>query len=295
MKQFNRYVWLVDLIHRAGRITFEEINERWMHSQLNEGGEELPLRTFHNHLTAIQQMFDINVECDRRAGYVYYVENAEDMERSGVRSWLLNTFAVNNLINESHALRERILFEHIPSGQKYLLPIVEAMRDGAVLEVDYEPFWGDGFTMTLHPYFVKVFHQRWYVVGYNPYNDDVRIYSLDRISDVRAIEKRFEMPAGFSVEEFFADSYGVSLDGGTPERVVLKATERQAKYLRALPLHHSQRELEPCVFEYFLRPHAYDFKQALLSQMTEIELLEPLSLRTELRSILTAMAKKYDD
>ena len=113
---FNRYVWLVDTIYRAGRISFEEINERWQRSSLNDTGEELPLKTFHNHKNAIQQMFDINIECDRRGGYLYYIEHAEDMERGGVRTWLLNTFAVNHLINESHHLKRRILFEEIPSG-----------------------------------------------------------------------------------------------------------------------------------------------------------------------------------
>ena len=59
---FNRYVWLVDTIYRAGRISFEEINDRWKHSSLNDTEEDLPLKTFHNHKNAIQQMFDINIE-----------------------------------------------------------------------------------------------------------------------------------------------------------------------------------------------------------------------------------------
>ena len=59
---FNRYVWLVDTIYRAGSISFEEINEQWERSSLNYTGEELPLKTFHNHKNAIQQMFDINLE-----------------------------------------------------------------------------------------------------------------------------------------------------------------------------------------------------------------------------------------
>ena len=126
---FNRYVWLVDTIYRAGRISFEEINERWLHSSLNDTGEELPIKTFHNHKNAIQQMFDIDIACDRRGGYVYYIEHAEDMEQGGVRTWLLNTFAVNHLINESHHLKRRILFEEIPSGQRFLTTIIEAMRD----------------------------------------------------------------------------------------------------------------------------------------------------------------------
>ena len=43
---FNRYVWLVDTIYRAGKITFEEINERWVENEMS-GGEDLPLKTFH--------------------------------------------------------------------------------------------------------------------------------------------------------------------------------------------------------------------------------------------------------
>ena len=76
---FNRYVWLVETIQRAGRITFEEINEKWIHSRLNYSGEDIPLRTFHNHRVAIEEMFDVNIECDRRGGYVYYIENEDDI------------------------------------------------------------------------------------------------------------------------------------------------------------------------------------------------------------------------
>ena len=85
-------------------------------------------------------MFDINIVCDKKGGYKYYIENAEDMEKGGVRTWLLNTFAVNNLINESHHLKRRIMFEQIPSGQKFLTPIIEAMRDGLSVEITYKSF-----------------------------------------------------------------------------------------------------------------------------------------------------------
>lgn len=44
---FDKYIWLVDIIYRSGNITFEEINERWLRSELSKG-VDLPLRTFHN-------------------------------------------------------------------------------------------------------------------------------------------------------------------------------------------------------------------------------------------------------
>ena len=80
-------------------------------------GEDMALRTFHHHRHAIEEIFDINIECDKRNGYCYYIENADDIEKGGIRNWLLNTFAVNNLINESHHLKHRILFEKSPHAK----------------------------------------------------------------------------------------------------------------------------------------------------------------------------------
>lgn len=134
--KFSRYIWLVDTIYRADGITFEEINEKWLRNSMSDG-LDLPLKTFHNHRNAIEEIFDISIVCDRRNGYRYYIENADDMKKGGVRTWLLNTFAENNLINESHHLKRRILFEQIPSGQKHLTTIIEAMRDSRTLEMTY--------------------------------------------------------------------------------------------------------------------------------------------------------------
>lgn len=138
---FNRYIWLVDLIFSSGGITREEISSRWSRSSLNYNNEpEIPERTFHRHKDAIKELFDIDIVCDRSAGKVYKIANSDDIRKGGVRTWLINTFAVNNLINESHQIKQRILFEQIPSGQRFLTPIIEAMRDNHTLTVTYQSF-----------------------------------------------------------------------------------------------------------------------------------------------------------
>ena len=295
---FNRYIWLVDTIYRAGRITFEEINVRWLRSEMS-GGEYIPLRTFHNHRKAIEDMFDINIECDKRDGYRYFIENAEDMEKGGVRSWLLNTFAVNNLINESHHLKRRILFENIPSGRKYLTPIIEAMRDNAVMEMTYQSFWSPApHSFEVEPYCVKVFRQRWYVVARRVYDGKLRIYSLDRICDLRETERKFVYAKDFDPQKYFEASFGIIVDEDYGvEKVKVKVYGGQYKYLRALPLHASQREVETedgyAVFEYRLRP-TYDFRQELLSHGSDVEVLEPQWLREEMRQIVERMREYYE-
>lgn len=291
---FNRYVWLVDTIYRAGRISFEEINERWLHSSLNDTGEDLPIKTFHNHKNAIQQMFDIDIACDRRNGYVYYIEHAEDMERGGVRTWLLNTFAVNHLINESHHLKRRILFEEIPSGQRYLTAIIEAMRDSLVVELTYRNFWKkETSVFEVEPFCVKVFRQRWYLVARSVSDGRIRIYSLDRIEALHSTEQSFELPPEFDASGYFADSFGVIIDDEYDvERVRVRIGGIQRKYIRTLPLHASQTECEisaeNSVFEFRLCP-TVDFQQELLTHAVHaegaIEVLEPQWLREQMKNI----------
>lgn len=284
---FNRYIWLVDTIYQAHGITFEEINEKWIRSSMS-GGMELPLKTFHNHRKAIEDMFDINIICDRRGGYKYYIENADDMRRGGLRTWLLNTFAVNNLINENHYLKRRIIFEQIPSGQKFLTPLIEAMRDSRTIMLQYKSFWRqDEYEVEVEPYLVKVFKRRWYLLARNTNRDVLRIYALDRIQELGKTEHRFMLPKDFSSEEYFYNSFGIiSQDNCPPEIVELKVYGTQKEYFRTLPLHHSQEEIkntdEYSIFRYYLSP-TYDFIQEILSHGCNVEVLAPRHIRNEVR------------
>lgn len=151
-------------------------------------------------------------------------------------------FAVNNLINESHHLKRRIMFEQIPSGQKFLTPIIEAMRDGLSVEITYKSFWRQSeYTTEVEPYFVKVFRQRWYLIARNKIKDAIKIYALDRIQSLANTGNTFVMPKNFSPEEYFYNCFGIiHEDNCPPETIDLKVYGTQKEYFRTLPLHHSQ-------------------------------------------------------
>lgn len=295
---FNRYVWLLDIIYRSGKITYEEINAYWQRSQLNLDGEDIPLRTFHNHREAIEQMFDINIECDKRNGYKYYIENAEDMKYGGIRRWLLNTFAVNNLVIENYKLKQRILFEKIPSGQMHLTSVIEAMRDNLSIEMTYQSFWQETpYTLEVYPYCIKVFKQRWYLIAYNPDKERISIYAFDRIKSMCIANTKFSIPRDFDGGAFFIDCFGIIAgDGKKAEKVLLKAYKNQDSYIRALPLHHSQKEVENTpdytIFSYNIRP-TFDFRQELLSHGAEVEVLAPQWFRDEIAEIILKQHNIY--
>ena len=268
---FNRYVWLIDTINRHGHISREEISRLWEQSSLNDTGEELYERTFHNHREAILDTFGIEIKCDRSLGY--YIANSDDLEGDGIRQWLLESLSMNNLLNESSDMRDRILFEKIPSSQKWLPVIVNAMRDKKTVEVTYQSFWRDEpSTFILHPYCLKLFKQRWYVLGRSDGYDDPWIYALD---------ERMK---------------SVILDDRKPSPVKIKVVSGQVRYIDSLPLHDSQQLIEETpeygIFTYYLVP-TYDFRQELLSHGPDVEVLEPEDLRDEMKADIAQMYKNY--
>lgn len=294
----NKYVWLAETIYRARQITFDEINEKWLDSSLSDG-VPLPLRTFHKWRVAVEEMFGLVIDCKRKGGYHYFIENIDDLKDGNIRSWLLNTMSVSNLLVGNQQLKDRILLEEIPSGQEYLAVIIEAMKHGHTLIMTYQSYWREHSSeFEVEPYCVKLFKQRWYVVGRTPYYDRVRIYSLDRILELNVItDRKFSIPETFSPKEYFEDCYGVIAGSETDvENVKLKISSHQAHYIRAVPLHHSQQEVERTedfsVFTLRLRPTS-DFVQEILWNGENAEVLEPLWLREEIAGKIRSMLNVY--
>ena len=294
----NKYVWLVETIYKAKRITFEEINKKWLENEISEG-IELALRTFHKWRIAVEEMFGLIIECERKGGYHYYIANAEELKTGGIRNWLLNTISVSNLLIDNLHMKDRILLENIPSGQDFLADIIEAMKKGQCINMTYQSYWRDeSNTFMVEPYCVKLFKQRWYVVARSPYSDEVMIYSLDRIHHLEVlVDERFKMPDSFNPTEYFGEYYGVIIDSDYDvESVKLKLSASQANYLRSLPLHHSQLEIqttdEYSIFELRIRP-TFDFYQEILWNGEFMEVLEPLWLRKEIAGRIEKMWKKY--
>lgn len=279
----NRYVWFVTTIYNRGPISLEEIQRRF-ESHFGRG-EELSERQFHRYTDAVEELFDIEIKYSRsQRGYV--IADREGIDNMGMRKWLIQTFSVNNILHENQELKNRILLENVPSGQQHLTTIVDAMRESVACKVTYHSFHREEpSTFEVEPYCVKLFEQRWYMLGMS---DKLRIYALDRIKALEPAERKFKLPKKFDAEKFFEDYYGIIINDEDfdVEPVALKVDWWQSKYLRTLPLHHSQVEVERneeySIFEYRLCP-SFDFQQKLLSMGGSVEVLAPVLLKDILR------------
>lgn len=148
---FQQYIWLVNTIYKAGKISLEEINRKWLDTDLSEG---LPLArsTFNRHKDAIEDMFGISIECDKRDGFKYYIGNAEVLEEDTIQNWMLSTMSVNSVLAESKAVADRILLEQIPSDGDALHIWIDAMKRGVQVIVTYHKYGSDHETqMKIEP------------------------------------------------------------------------------------------------------------------------------------------------
>ena len=297
----TKYVWVIDTIYRKRKISFKELNELWLRDEISRG-VEIPKRTFDNWRTVIFDMFGINIVNENCGEYRYYIEFEEDICNNGVRSWLYDTLSVSNALAKSQGIKNRILLEYVPSGQEYLQPIIEAMKENRVLNITYHSYWKDeDNSFDVQPYCVKLFRQRWYVVARSTYpyyyEQGPRVYALDRIHDLYATEEKFKMPKDWDAQEFFNGCFGIIADQRIePQTVKLKVSAGQANYIRDLMLHESQEEIvrndEYSIFKYYIRP-TFDFIQEILLNGESMEVLEPLSLREEIAGIINRMNSKY--
>ena len=294
---FKTYIWLLDTIQRHGRIKLVDLKEKWLASSVNDLRRPLADRTFKNYRENIEQIFDIVIKCDR-ATNEYFIDNEYDLDGNSIRDWMLNSLSLRNLLNESAGLHERLVIEDVPSSHRFLTVIIDAMRDNRRMCISYKGYnMSDYQDMFIHPYCLRLFKRRWYIIAYSEYSKGNRLFMLDRARSVEVLTDSFTMPEGFDAEEYFNDIYGVrQTDRSEMTKVVLKVNANRCDLLRNLPLHPSQKEIETTpeysIFKVELKPN-FDLKQELISYLDALEVLEPVSLRDELRMTIKSMYRKY--
>lgn len=298
--QINRYVWLVNLLKRRSRLSLKEISDLWLHER-NGDGKVIDKSRMNKWCNAISELFDYQIVNEKRGEYKYYIENEDALKNDSVREWLFNTMTVHNMLSNNVKLHGRILLESVSSDNKQLETILNAMNDSKMISFTYHSYWKDELEyLEVEPYCLKLAKRRWYVLSHCPQTNVTKAYPIDeRIVDLKMLEdKPFKMPKDFSAEEYFSGYFGATAhEGSQQEHVKLKVCGTQVKYFDSLPLHHSQKKTYNCdeysIFEYDVRP-TYDFQQVILSHAPDVVVLEPQSLREEIKWKIEEMIKRYN-
>lgn len=289
----RRYMWLYETLLSSGGATFEEIDRLWQRSSLGDG-LPLPHKTFENHRRAVEEFFDVEIVCDRATNE--YSIKSEGMEsETRLHEMMSSAIMLKNLMSSAD-LERYVHLEKIYGGNESLLTIIKALTDKRELRLSYRHNYDSAMEeeITVKPVGIKLFRQRWYLIAEKPDGKHYS-YSLDRIVDVAC--GRNVKPSKLSIDQIFADSYGIIVENGVhAEDIELKVEREQANYFKSLPLHSSQRIIEEdgdfVTLTVRVAP-TYDFIMEILSHGPRVEVLAPESVRAKIANRIAQMGELY--
>lgn len=291
---FSRYVWFVDTISRYDGISRARLNELWMRSPLSDGNP-LPQRTFYHYRRAIEECFNIDILCN--AAGEYYIDRSSNDGNRNLTNWLLDNYAVNSAISDTSDIAARVCVEDIPSARQFLPSVLDSMRENLVIKFSYAGFNRSRVERDIEfqPWLVKLYKQRWYMLGLKVKSDGVRTYALDRVKELSVSMTHFELPDDVDFDSFFGNIIGITSSKAAVRDVRLKVTGNQIKYLRALPLHSSQSEEihdDYSIFNFKLKLN-YELVHEIIGYGASVTVLAPPELRIMVTNTLNETLQNY--
>ncbi len=289
----SRYLWIVEVIMKYRRLNRKQINELWKVSKFSDGND-LPERTFHHYRRGIEDTFNIDIACDEEG--CYHIESEDSPEVRQFANWILNSNATTTAIQELGSGSGRVEMEDVPSARDFLPVVSEAMRDNHKVVFTYA-----GFTKSrpevgilFSPYLLKIYKQRWYMFGEKD-GGGLRTYALDRVTEMDLTTIDFKLPVNMDMSEYFGNVIGVTTSKAAIRDVIIRATLTRAKYLRALPLHHTQEEEIHdfySVFRYKLKLN-YELVSELMSMGPDVVVIAPRELQVMITERLRDTLNNY--
>ena len=210
---------------------------------------------------------------------------------------------VTGQILTSHANEPIIELEHREvKGREFLTPIYELIKAKTVIRLGYHSFKSDVTQqLILHPYFLKQYNHRWYVVAYNGVYKGIRTYALDRVESVEGIpEVDFNDSLNKNHQEQFKDIIGVTLlSENVPIEIIAFISKSQKPYVKTKKLHSSQKILSEdenggMTISITIIPN-YEFYSTIRAAGDGIEIISPVEVRDEITNQLKRACDQYLD
>lgn len=295
---FRRYVWLIDTLCRAKKMTFDEVAESWMQSPMNYDRQPLALRTFHNHRDQIEDLFGIRILCDRK-GHSYYVDDFPtngSLYNTPMKVWMLQTLSLPSTNVPAKAIKERVVIDGTPEEKFWLPMIIDALNENRYLHMKYRGT-KEQADCVMAPYCVRFWGRRWYLLAKDRDTAVLKIFDIERISDMELMDSYFVYDPYFSPIDFFRNYFGMDINlNDEPMNIKLRIGGSSRELVRSMPLHSTQRESgvtdEHSIFEFYFAP-GDQFKRTILSMGADVEVVEPAAFRDSIGDYIRDMAANY--
>lgn len=294
-ESIQRINYIVDFL-RKKPATFDEILNYLQSKEDDDAANySISQKTFKRDLELIATLLKVDIEFSFTLKKYQIVQ--ESKEEINLR--IMEAYDTFNALKMASDITQYIFFEPRRAvGTEFLSPILNAIKSKKCIKCEYQKFWdAEPNKRLLMPLALKENQQRWYLVAIDNKDQRLKTFGLDRISNVSFADHGFIFPKDLDINELFKNSFGIINDENfEAEKIILSFSKHQAKYIKSMPLHHSQElifeDAKECRFKLFLKP-THDFMMEILSYGAEVEILEPAYVREEVKSKLKATINKY--
>ena len=320
---FQREYTREDILNELRKM--ESLGKKTSRDGVPRLGIEVNDRQFYKDLKTIEEVWDIKIDRIKMSnGKKIYRYNRDDF------SIFANLPAKNNLLklrdslfvlqqfkglpqfdfleeffhqydeDESKSEPKKIVqFDENPDlvGLKYFPKLLNSIQLKRVLRITHNASFKGNRTVIVSPYFLKEYNNRWFLLCSDIRYKSISNIALDRIEqlEVAIDEKYVETEVDFE-NDFFYDVIGVTVSKEKPINVVLKFSEERFPYVVSKPLHRSQKppDHENRIIKIRVIQNK-ELESLIMSYGSDVEVLEPESLRDEIKNKISAMNKLYEN
>ena len=293
---FKCYQLIIDRISRRPGITFNQLSEF-----LYEEGFEISVRTLQRYIEQIRNEFSVEITY-RAADKGYYIDELDGPDMNLFLRLLSINDTAGVLMDSIKSGKNTLQYVQMENaglfeGTEHIKSALEAVKKCKRIQITHQAFDSkETKKYILEPYLIKEFRGRWYVWGKLEGKKEFRTFGFDRIQDLEMSVKKFERDKKIDPAKVFADTIGIIYTSDSPKEVVLHFSPLMGRYIKRLPLHHSQKvviENEMGItFSYFISVNP-ELKSIILSYADDVKVLGPNSLIKEISGMHKRAARQY--
>ncbi len=289
--QQQPYITKTDLLQY---LESETENVKHLDDEMEVG---ISARTLERDLREIRNLVGIGIEYSRsRRGY--YIEGDNAFGETALLR-MVESFEMFHSLNVAQELEKVVYTEkERPQGMEHLYGLIHAIKNRLRIRFVYFKYWDDEpRARSGKPYAIKEFNRRWYVLSQDDGDKRLKVFGLDRISELEITAERFPAVPQPGVEAMFAPCFGVTIPANAkPQEVILAFTPLQAKYVKSLPLHHTQEVVSETADELRISLNVYltfELEKQILSYGEEATVIQPQILADTIRERLEKTLDRY--
>ena len=190
--------------------------------------------------------------------------------------------------------------------------LFDNISNEVVIKLSYHTFADDIIrSIDFHPYLLKQYNNRWYLLGAADSDKKLLHFALDRIDKVEPLPEKQYLPCSEDLTERFEDIVGVTLYEDRPvEHILCWASEGSKGYIDTKPIHGSYTpikgendqqlrakypKLEGGIFFTLDCINNYELVRELCSYGKDLVVLSPQNIKDEILRRTNEVLQKYKE